>query len=474
MNRFSVLGSPCGGVHQVVETKRWSLLFLFITLCLWLFIVKSQASQQLQSLEPCYNSLSGDADWLKTSFATRNWWGLRDDLLTNGVDLSMTYVNNIAGNPVGGMRSGMTYCDDITMGLKVHTDPLLGWQGGVFNIVVADRNGNSLTQHNVGNTFLIQEIWGGTGVIVDDITYEQNFCRNLWNFKFGRMGVLEDFDNSPLYWLYMNCGLEGHTQTLPLNGQVTSFPWTSWGARIKGNLTSDTQTILGVYQVTPNSWFSSMHGLNMTINPSNGVMMVGQYEWDPEIFRQPVNASSCNSPEEGCNNPGKVIPHGLTGHYWMGGYYSSWTYPQLGNTQGTPGQFGLYWHADQMVYRREPTSNVGLTAWSAFLLCPEPATATLPFSYNGGLVYQGLIPSRPQDESIFGICYGSYSSVYAQANKASLGGVANYELVYELGHKINLTKYAFFEPDLQWIVNPGGTGQIPNTLVVGAQMGVTF
>jgi len=27
---------------------------------------------------------------------------------------------------------------------------------------------------------------------------------------------------------------------------------------------------------------------------------------------------------------------------------------------------------------------------------------------------------------------------------------------------------------MQWIINPGGTGTIPNALVLGAQIGVTF
>jgi len=32
----------------------------------------------------------------------------------------------------------------------------------------------------------------------------------------------------------------------------------------------------------------------------------------------------------------------------------------------------------------------------------------------------------------------------------------------------------FFEPDLQYIIRPGGTGNIPNAFVVGAQVGINF
>jgi carbohydrate-selective porin OprB len=32
----------------------------------------------------------------------------------------------------------------------------------------------------------------------------------------------------------------------------------------------------------------------------------------------------------------------------------------------------------------------------------------------------------------------------------------------------------FFEPDLQYIIRSGGTGNIPNAFVVGAQTGLNF
>jgi porin len=127
-----------------------------------------------------------------------------------------------------------------------------------------------------------------------------------------------------------------------------------------------------------------------------------------------------------------------------------------------------------MIYRMDPYKDTGLTAWSAFVLCPQQNTAKVPFQYNGGLVYTGLLPFRPQDVSIFGVAYGNFSSNYAQANQVTLGGYATYELVYEWGYRINMTKFAYIQPDLQWVINPGGTGTIPNALVLGAQIGVAF
>lgn len=34
--------------------------------------------------------------------------------------------------------------------------------------------------------------------------------------------------------------------------------------------------------------------------------------------------------------------------------------------------------------------------------------------------------------------------------------------------------WSYFQPDVQWVIDPGGTGDIPDATVVGAQMGLTF
>ena len=43
-----------------------------------------------------------------------------------------------------------------------------------------------------------------------------------------------------------------------------------------------------------------------------------------------------------------------------------------------------------------------------------------------------------------------------------------------MNYKIQLTKFAFAQPDIQWVINPGGTNRIPNALVLGAHMGMVF
>jgi porin len=47
-------------------------------------------------------------------------------------------------------------------------------------------------------------------------------------------------------------------------------------------------------------------------------------------------------------------------------------------------------------------------------------------------------------------------------------------VVIEIAHRIQLPKFAYIQPDIQFISPPGGAGSIDDAVVIGAQMGVSF
>jgi porin len=70
--------------------------------------------------------------------------------------------------------------------------------------------------------------------------------------------------------------------------------------------------------------------------------------------------------------------------------------------------------------------------------------------------------------------YGDISSDYARSVHVQGGGAAESEEVVELAHRFELTPWSYLKPDIQYVSDPGGTGDIPDAVVIGAQMGVTF
>jgi len=53
--------------------------------------------------------------------------------------------------------------------------------------------------------------------------------------------------------------------------------------------------------------------------------------------------------------------------------------------------------------------------------------------------------------------------------------VQQYEIALELTYRLRFRRDAlFFQPDVQYIIRPGGTGRIADAFVGGFQVGVNF
>ncbi len=439
---------------------------------------------------PYPSNYIGSDQWWDGDAATGDWWGIRNWLdKDKGVEFSSTYVVNLAGNPSGGLRQGFTYTDNIAFGTKLDLEKLIGWRGAVFTIAATDRNGNSLSRDYIGNQFTVQQVYGGQTIILTDLHLIQKFWDDKAEVKAGRFSAGDDFASSPLYWLYMNNGIDGNPQALPVNASFSAYPWASWAARLRVDPSPEWNAQAGVYQVSNKTFNRDLHGVNFSFEQNDGVMILGQIGWTPEFFKRPVSRAAAQAASAKTTAPardGRVAfsdgeedasareMRGLPGHYWFGGYYSSWSYPQFGSAGTAANAYGFYWHADQTVYQEEPGSSQGLTLWTAFVLSPQENIAKLPFQWNCGVAYQGLLPRRDKDTAMFGLAYGNFSDDYGAAGDAYNGEPVSYEMALEWGYRVQFTRFLYAQPNIQYIVQPGGTGSIPNAFVLGMQIGVSF
>ncbi len=430
---------------------------------------------------PYPSNYIGSREWWDGETLTGDWWGMRNMLDDDGVEVVANYTTNLAGNPVGGMSAGFTYTDNIYFGLQLDMEKMIGWQGLNITVSGLNRNGSSLSEKNVGNQFTVQQIFGGQTVMFYAMILEQKLLDDKISIKAGRFATGDDFASSPIYWLYMNNGIDGNPQALPVNTQFSAYPWAVWAARIRVDPTPEYNGMLGVYQVSNRVFQRAYHGLDFSMRPNDGILMISQVGWTPEFFKRPVDAGTTKDGKSVVDGKSsgkdfKTAPSmkGLPGHYWFGAYWSPWQFSQFGTEETARNSYGFYWHADQMVFQEAPGSDQGLTLWTAFVLSPQQNIAKLPFQVNGGAIYKGLIPLRDDDFTCFGVVYGKFSNDYARSVDVDDNGYPSYELVFEWNYKIQITKFAFVQPDIQWVINPGGTGNIPNALVLGCQAGVTF
>ncbi|TFG76253.1 MAG: hypothetical protein E4H21_06870 [Thermodesulfobacteriales bacterium] len=139
-----------------------------------------------------------------------------------------------------------------------------------------------------------------------------------------------------------------------------------------------------------------------------------------------------------------------------------------------------------MIYKEKGGTGLkadqGLNPFVSLLFAPDSEINTFPFFLNGGLVYKGLIPGRDTDYAGFAVVYGKYSNKLDKpvpeptefSLVSEITGSEDFEMVLEWMYKIQLTQWLNIQPDIQYVIKPGGTGDIPNALVLGFQLGVSL
>ena len=413
----------------------------------------------------------------KADHLTGDWFGYRDRWQDSGVEVFGFYNSIVSGNARGGRDPGhASYDDDIWLGMKFDLEKLMNWRGGQFVVSGVNRDGEDLTTRHIGSIYSTQQLVGGQRPFLYQLYLQQKITKTL-TAKVGRFGASDDFNTSPLYGYSLNNGINGNIRNVLFDTRFSAYPFATWAGALFYDPTPEFNLKLGVFQVSQDMFDNNMHGVDFSIRGSDGYLLIAQFGWTPQFFQRAAQPDGKD--EKALTAPRQeatVAPalKGLPGHYWIGLTYSSWDgYRRFGG--GTEDRsYGFYANADQMIYQERPGSDEGLTAFVATGYYPQKAIAIVPFQLNAGLNYKGLFPHRKDDRTLLYFIYGDISSDYAASVRRPGGGAARSEEVIELAHRFQITPWSYFQPDLQYVVTPGGTGDIPDAVVIGAQMGLTF
>jgi porin len=111
-----------------------------------------------------------------------------------------------------------------------------------------------------------------------------------------------------------------------------------------------------------------------------------------------------------------------------------------------------------------PISRQGLISWFAVAVSPLEEISPMPLYLAGGLLYRGLFTYRDNDIAGAAVYYGRASDRFPDRSD---------EVVIETNYTVHPTAWLYLTPDLQYVINPGGT-DIPDAFVFGVEIGITF
>ena len=461
----AVSGIP--GHNAAMKVLKMCLLLL-LALMPAAFAQEAIAKTNRSLLQPEMEAQLQPGDMDPSDFLTGDWGGYRQELHRAGIDVFAFYNAIFNGNISGGIHPGhATYVDDAWLGFKFDLEKLVGWKGGLFVVSGINRQGDDLTNLYVGSVYSVQQMVGGQRPFLYQVYLQQKLFDDKVTLKLGRFGASDDFNASPFYGYSLNNGIDGDIRNVLFDTRFSAYPFAVWAAALFYDPSPEFNWKFGFFQTSKEMFNNNDHGLNWRINHEDGYTAILQIGWTPQFWKQPVYDSLGN----GKNAP---VMKGMPGHYHIGVTFSQWDFYPRFEGGFEDHSYGFYAHADQMVYQEAPGSDQGLVVFLASGYYPQSEISIVPFQINAGLNYKGLFPTRDNDRTMLHFIYGHLSRDYARSVRVPGGDEADSEKVVEVAHRFQPTKWFYFQPDLQWVIDPGGTGDVANAVVIGAEWGAAF
>ena len=339
---------------------------------------------------------------------------------------------------------------------------------GTIQVTWTDRNGSNLSDDaRLGTLQQVQELFGrGQTLRLTQFWYDQKFIGDLIDWKIGRITFGEDFASFACDFQNLTfCGAQPGNL---VGNYIYNWPVSQWATRLKFNLPGFGYFQFGVYDANPNYLNVSQSALPVFYSGSTGLLIPAEIAWLPKFGNLP-------------------------GSYKFGGWYDTSTAPDVvTDINGSPamlsgqpllqsrGRYGGYVSFVQQVIRSSQVSSAGALSLFFNATMADRRTATTDYQIAGGLTYTGPLQSRPEDDIGFAVGTTHVNGRIAWSeelqNLAGLGPVAvqGNEYVMELYYTYRPLAGLQVRPNIQYVVDPGGTSRNPNALVFGLKTVANF
>ena len=388
-----------------------------------------------------------------------DWYGMRTWLEDQGIVPTLTFVTDSLGNPSGGKDQGFTTANNLGLDLNFDLEKLCDLEGASFLLSMSYRFGGSLSANYIHNVFTVQQVFGGETFHLINLAYLQKLFDDRVELRLGRIAAGDDFLVSPYNYVFVQNGFDGNPVGIFFNSPgMTAYPNDTWGALVKVRQTARTYIMGGVYNGDPSIRDNSKHGADFSMD--GPLFAIAEVAYQPNSL------------------PGD---RGLIGNYKAGFWYDNSLFSNFNTGECERGNWGFYTLFDQVLVRfGEQGSHRGFGIAGSFLVSPDQSISRMPYFFTAALVTRGIFPSRPVDLIGLGVVYGHFSNDLQNSQERAQRSGSNvaaqsHEAVLELTYRLALLGSALYvQPDLQYVFRPGGTGQIADALVLGAQVAVNF
>jgi len=392
---------------------------------------------------------------------------LKADLKQRGIEYTVNYTSEDAGNLTGGARRRFIHAGQAAVTGQFDMNKLFGWYGATTGIAITHRDGlpiNDLT--GMHSLLQQQEIWGrGNFFRLTQLWLRQNFFDGQLSITAGRLNVGHEFGSFPCK--FMNLSFCGSQSGNIVGDYLFNWPVSQWAAFAKLELGWAAYLKVGAYQERPKNLDSDW---SVTLDPRDGTGVLVPFElgWLP-------------------------VWGGRQESIKIGGWYASAKRADVyldvdhnsAGLTGSPflqrrGSYGTYLAIMAQILKG-PAGNPagGLSAFFNTTFA-DTRTTNINSTTAMGFLSTGLIPARPFDELGLALAINHLNSRTSDYRRDLLSAgkdsrlPGSNELVLALYYGFQLSYVLQFRPEIQWIKNPGGITSRSDAVVAGARTTVTF
>lgn len=398
---------------------------------------------------------------------TGDWGGLRGRLEDQGIQLGGDEIAEMLGNPQGGGRDGWVGEGRFELFVNLDLEKLADWPGAIFHANAYQIYGQGLSSHDLGNLITVSNIEFRPSTRLFDLWVQQSLLNDTLSLRLGQIAADDEFFVSQYAPLFINSTF-GWPAILGVNlpDGGPAYPVARPGLRARLALSPSLTVSAAVFSGDP---VANESGFNFHMN--GDVFAISEVAHSMSLLALPGTFKLGGWIHSGRFQDQRIDTTGL-----------SLADPA---SNGTPayrrGNYGGYAILDQLLWRRDGTSDLGL---GAFLRLGGNGSDRnlIDFHADGGLT---LAEPFGRTNDTVGISM-SYEQVGAARQDLGLDtrrftGLPvpepDFESVLELSYQGQLTSWWIVQPDLQWIIHPGARLTLPekpDALVLGLRTAIAL
>ena len=423
-----------------------------------------------------------EAEWF---FNTQQYWDM-DHLLPEhwlkplsdrGIDYMLMYTSDVLGNVNGGLKRETAYSGVLEAGVELDTEKLFGWRGATIYASGMLAHGRSLSDDRFDELYGISRYEQDFSVRLYELWLDQSFCDEAVSLRVGQLALDREFLGTDVGVLFMNSAF-GWPTAFEWSMDAATYPVAAPGARLRIDLgrfwfqtavfTGETESVEGRDEP------SNEYGVDF--NFGGGLLAI----W-----------------EVGYATVTEEVTSRHPGVYKLGGWlhtgdFVDQRYDDEGLSLADPvsnensrilkNNWGLYAVAEQNIWNPSPDmTERGLSLFARVAAVPADRNL-ISCTLDAGLHYVGLLPGRPRDVTGVGFSYSRISNrVRDLARDENLYYYADaplplpdYQAVLEWTYRIEIRPWWYLQPDLQYIMHPGGSSALQDALVIGLRSTLSF